>query len=86
MMVEKKQARLIESGRSIDGNEYEVWDIEDGRGIYVHFKVCPYDTEPETMAFPYDMARRMVTDWEELGYEPIEEDYNEQIRCIQAFR
>ena len=70
-MSETKRARLIECGRSTDGNEYEVWDTEDGRGIYVHFNVCPYDThEPETMAFPYDMARRVVTDWEELGCWP----------------
>lgn len=71
--------------------KYEVWDIEDGRGIYVHFKVCPYDTEPEIMAFPYDLRRKKVTSWNELGvwyedatggkavrelgYEPIEENY-----------
>ena len=63
-----KQARLVERGANIHGGTYEIWDIGDGRGIYVDFNPCPWDTGiPETMAFPYDLRRQEVTRWAELG-------------------
>ncbi len=63
-----KQARLVERGTNIHGGTYEIWDIGDGNGIYVDFNPCPWDTGiPETMAFPYDMRRKKVTSWAELG-------------------
>lgn len=57
------------------------------------FNPCPFlPSEPETMAFPFDLRDREVTSWRslgvwqenatggkavrELGYEPIEEDEN----------
>ena len=87
-----KQARLVERGHNItNGGTYEIWDIGDGNGIYVDYNPCPYDTGiEETMAFPCDLRRWKVTDWDELdtwfedatggkairdlGYEPVEED------------
>ena len=86
-----KQARLVERGANFWGGTYEIWDIGDGNGIYVDYVPCTFDTgKPETMAFPYDMRRMIVTDWDELdtwfedatggkairdlGYEPVEED------------
>ena len=86
-----RQARLVERGRNPrNGGTYEIWDIGDGHGIYVDFNPCPFDIGiPETMAFPYDLRRKKVTNWaelrawwkdmtggkamRELGYEPVEE-------------
>ena len=63
-----KQARLVERGANVNGGTYEIWDIGDGRGIYVDFNPCPSDTGiPETMAFPMDLREWEVTSW-------IEED------------
>lgn len=90
-----KQARLVERGHNItNGGTYEIWNIGDGHGIYVDFVPCAFDTgEPETMAFPCDLRRWKVTDWDELdtwfgdatggeairdlGYEPVEEAEHE---------
>lgn len=87
-----RQARLVERRHNpSNGGTYEIWDIGDGCGIYVDFNPCPWDTGiPETMTFPYDLRKRKVTSWNELGvwyedatggkairelgYEPIEED------------
>lgn len=87
-----KQAYLVERRRNpVNGGTYEIWDIGDGNGIYVDFNPYPFDTGiPETMAFPYDLRRMKVTDWDELdtwfydatggeamrdlGYEPVEDD------------
>lgn len=63
-----KQARLVERGANVNGGTYEIWDIGDGRGIYVDFNPCPSDTGiPETMAFPMDLHDNAVTSWSELG-------------------
>ena len=90
-----KQARLVERRRNpVHGGTYEIWDIGDGNGIYVDYNPCPYDTGiEETMAFPYDLRRKKVTSWaelgvwyedatggkaiRELGYEPVEEAEHE---------
>ena len=69
-MSEKKQARLVKRGFDINTVvPYEIWDIGNGRGIYVDFydsnsKTLPY--ESGSKAFPVDMSRLMV-DGEELG-------------------
>ena len=86
-----RQARLVERRHNpSNGGAYEIWDIGDGCGIYVDFNPCPWDTGiPETMAFPYDLRRKKVTSWaelgagqedatggkaiRELGYEPVED-------------
>lgn len=83
-MGEKKQARLVKRGRDIITRApYEIWDVGDGRGIYVDFY------EADTKAFPVDMSRLMVDGGElrswpydatggkavrELGYEPVDMD------------
>lgn len=72
-MSEKRQARLVKRGFDINTVvPYEVWDIGNGRGIYVDFydsnsKTLPY--ESGSKAFPVDMSRLMV-DGEELGSWP----------------
>lgn len=84
-----KKARLVKRGHNFsNGGTYEIWDA-DGHGILVDYNPCPFDTlTPETMAFPYDLHRNEVTDWEELdvwyedatggeairalGYEPVQ--------------
>lgn len=72
-MSEKKQARLVKRGFDINTVvPYEIWDIGNGRGIYVDFydsnsKTLPY--ELSSKAFPVDMSRLMV-DGEELGSWP----------------
>lgn len=91
-MVEKKQARLVKRGHNErNGGAYEIWDVGNDTGVFVDF--CDYapDTgEPETMAFPYDLRRKKVTSWielgvwyedatggkaiRELGYEPVEDE------------
>lgn len=87
-MSEKKQARLVERSANFRGGTYEIWDIGNGRGIYVDYN----PNISETMAFPYDLKRNRVKRWNELGvwrmdmtgdramrelgYEPIEEDYS----------
>lgn len=65
----EKQARLVERApNTLNGGTFEVWDIGDGRGIYVDFNPCPADTGiPETMAFPMDLRDNAVTSWAELG-------------------
>lgn len=84
-MNEKKQARLVKRGLDITtGAPYEIWDVGDGRGIYVDFCEC----ESDSKAFPVDMGRLMVDGGElrswpydatggkairELGYEPVDE-------------
>jgi hypothetical protein len=84
-MSEKKQARLVKRGRDIITRApYEIWDVGDGRGIYVDF----YE-EADTKAFPVDMSSLMVDGGElrswpynaiggkairDLGYELVEED------------
>lgn len=91
-MGEKKRARLVERARnSRHGGTYEIWDVGDGCGIYVDFNPRPFfPSNPETMAFPYDLKRNRVKSWDELdvwyedatggkairelGYEPVEED------------
>lgn len=83
-MSNTKQARLVKRGRdTYTGAPYEIWDVGDGRGIYVDF--CDLDSK----AFPVDMGYLMVDGGElrswpydatggkairELGYEPIEEE------------
>lgn len=64
-----KHARLVERGpNTLNGGNLEIWDIGDGRGIYVDFNPCPADTEvPETMAFPVDLRRHRLKSWSELG-------------------
>ena len=72
-MSEKKQERLVKRGFDINTVvPYEIWDIGNGRGIYVDFydsnsKTLPY--ESGSKAFPVDMSRLMV-DGEELGSWP----------------
>lgn len=72
-MGDKKQARLVKRGFDINTIvPYEIWDIGNGRGIYVDFydsnsKTLPY--ELGSKAFPVDMSRLMV-DGEELGSWP----------------
>lgn len=68
-MSEKKQARLVERGHNdLNGGTYEIWDIGDGRGIYVDYNPCPADTEvPETMAFPCYTRSCRVKSWGGLG-------------------
>ena len=91
-MGEKKRARLIERGRNeLNGGTYEIWDVGDECGVYVDFNPCPYGMgKPETMAFPIDLRKYSVTNWQglgvwyedatggkairELGYDPVEED------------
>lgn len=59
----KKQARLVERRHG-----YEIWDIGNGRGIYVRFWRRPIDTrKPETIALPLDLHSRLVEDWDKLG-------------------
>ena len=71
----KKQARLVKRGRDIiTGAPYEIWDVGDGRGIYVDFydsdnKTFPY--ESGSKAFPVDMSRLMV-DGEMIGSWPYD--------------
>ena len=81
-MGEKKRAHLVERGRDIIAEvPYEIWDVGDGRGIYVDFY------ESDSKAFPVDMGRLMVDGGElrswpydatggkaisDLGYEPVE--------------
>lgn len=68
-----KIARLVK--RVFDINSlvlYEIWDVGDGRGIYVDFydsdnKTFPY--ESGSKAFPVDMSRLMV-DGEMIGSWP----------------
>ena len=68
-----KIARLVKRGFDINTVvPYEIWDIGNGRGIYVDFydsnsKTLPY--ESCSKAFPVDMSRLMV-DGEELGSWP----------------
>lgn len=65
-----KIARLVKRGFDINTVvPYEIWDIGNGRGIYVDFydsnsKTLPY--ELGSKAFPVDMNRLMV-DGKELG-------------------
>lgn len=69
-MNEKKQAHLVKRGFDINYVvPYEIWDVGDGRGIYVDFydsdnKTLPY--ESGSKAFPVDMSRLMV-DGEMIG-------------------
>lgn len=86
-MSETRRAHLVKRGRDITtGAPYEIWDIGDGRGIYVDYY------ESDTKAFPVDMSRLMVDGGElrgwpydatggeairELGYEPVEEGGHE---------
>ena len=77
-----KKARLVKRGFDINnGVPYEVWDVGEGRGVYVDYFAF------SSKAFPVDMNSLMV-DWEEmrswphdalggeairdLGYEPYE--------------
>lgn len=87
-----KIARLVKRNQNErNGGTYEIWNIGHDVGLYVDFNPCPVDTGvPETMAFPCDLRRWKVTDWDELdtwyedatggkavrelGYEPIEVD------------
>lgn len=80
--MDGRQARLVKRGLDITtGEPYEIWDVGDGRGIYVDFY------ESDSKAFPVDMSRLMVDGGElrswpydatggkairELGYEPVE--------------
>lgn len=70
-----KQARLVKRGFDINnGVPYEVWDVGDGRGVYVDFydsdnKTLPY--ESGSKAFPVDMSRLMV-DGEMIGSWPYD--------------
>lgn len=82
---EKKQARLVKRGRDIiTGASYEIWDVDDGRGIYVDY----YKSVMDSKAFPVDMSHLMVDGEElrswpydatggkairDLGYEPVED-------------
>ena len=83
MMRDTKQARLVECGiNSVHGGPYEIWDIGDGRVIYVDFCNSPQHTgKPETMAFlvlgRWDEDATGGKAMRELGYEPVEEDENE---------
>lgn len=77
-----KQARLVKRGLDItNGVPYEIWDVGDGRGIYVDYFAF------SSKAFPVDMNRLMVDgkeihSWQhdalggeairDLGYEPYE--------------
>ena len=81
--MSNKIARLVKCGFDINTvAAYEIWDVGNGRGIYVEFY------ESDSKAFPVDMSRLMVDGEElgrwphdalggkaisELGYEPIEE-------------
>lgn len=90
-MSEKKHARLVERGANGNGGTYEIWDVGDGCGICVDFNPRPFidlPSNPETMAFPFDLRKNAVTSWielgvwyedatggkavRELGYEPVE--------------
>lgn len=70
-----KIARLVKRGFDINTVvPYEIWDIGNGRGIYVDFydsnsKTLPY--ESGSKAFPVDMSRLMV-DGEELRSWPYD--------------
>ena len=83
-MSEKKQARLMERAiNSYHGGPYEIWDVGNGKGVYVDFCPCTPDTgEPETMAFPVDknLNEWSVTSWEELGYWPFDATGGKAIR------
>ena len=77
-----KQARLVKRGFDINnGVPYEVWDVGEGRGVYVDY------FESSSKAFPVDMNSLMVDGEEmrswphdvlggeairDLGYEPYE--------------
>ena len=63
MKISDKQARLVECSTNFRGGTYEIWDIGDGRGIYVDYN----PNISETMAFRYDMKRKSVKSWSELG-------------------
>ena len=66
-MDDKKRARLVERGcDNLHGGPCELWDVGGGRGIYVPPRMLATG-EIETVAFPVDMARRIVTDWHALG-------------------
>ena len=73
IMIEKKQARLVKRGFDINTMvPYEIWDVGDGRGIYVDFydsdsRTLPYETGSK--AFPVDMSHLMV-DGEMIGSWP----------------
>jgi hypothetical protein len=67
-MSEKKLAHLVERGANSWQGAYEVWDVGNGRGIYVDFNPLPFlPSKPETMAFPMDLREWSVTSWAELG-------------------
>ena len=75
---------------SYNGWQFEIWDIGGGRGIDVDFYQYPYGGgKPETRAFPMDLRKYTVSQQEwgywpynaiggkaisDLGYEPIEDD------------
>lgn len=77
-----KQARLVKRGFDIyNGVPYEVWDVGEGRGVYVDYFAF------SSKAFPVDMNSLMVDGEEmrswphdalggeairDLGYEPYE--------------
>lgn len=87
--MDGKRARLVR--RRFNAFHFgvtELWDVGDGHGIIVDYCPCTLTTgEPDTVAFPIDLARYIVTEprrWpcdatcgkaiRDLGYEPIEED------------
>lgn len=67
--MSEKHARLMERApNTLNGGTFEVWDIGDGRGIYVDFNPCTADTGvQETMAFPVDLRRHRLEHWGGLG-------------------
>ena len=92
VMDKTKRARLVRRERNeLHGGTSEIWDIGNDVGVYVDFNPRPFmPSEPETMAFPFDLSSREVTRWvglgtwyedatggkaiRELGYEIVEED------------
>lgn len=67
--MEDKQARLVERRRNtFHGGPCELWDIGDGRGIFVDCRECLHDTgKPKTMAFLADIRQNKINSWDPLG-------------------
>lgn len=65
--MDDKRARLVDSGRNIlSGGQCELWDVGNGRGIYVSSKTFVTGVS-NTVAVQVDLIRRVVTNWSVLG-------------------
>lgn len=64
----RSRARLVEHGVDVHGDAYEMWDLGNGRGIWVELEPRPWAAdEPDAVLHPYDLRQNRVTSWAELG-------------------